>query len=267
MENVQQLKLWPLACLILQHQFLTTNLLNFLFKCLLQVPVPCDNFVYYLQTLWRIIVKRHASIQLPSQIIAPFSLTYGQQILNFRQAQLIKEWLITGGCLWQVLIIALWMTKSWCFSWVVTQRSSLLWEVVAYKRRSLVRGGCLWEVVAYETQLLMRGGRLWEMVTYDRWLFMRDGRLREVVTYKRWSLTRDGHLWKMVIYERRSLKRGGCLWEVVGYKRPLLMRGGRLWEAVAYERWSLMRGGRLWEAIVYGRWSLMTGGHLWEMVA
>ena len=55
--------------------FLTTNLLNFLFKCLLQVPVPCDNFVYYLQTLWRIKVKIHALIQLLSQIIAPFSLT------------------------------------------------------------------------------------------------------------------------------------------------------------------------------------------------
>lgn len=116
MANVQQLKLWPLAWLILQHQFLTTNLLNFLLKCLLQVPVPCDNFVYYLQTLRRIIVKRHASIQLPSQIIAPFSLTYGQQILNFWQALLIKEWLITAGCLWQVLIIGLWMAKSWCFA-------------------------------------------------------------------------------------------------------------------------------------------------------
>ena len=113
MGNVQQLKLWPLACLIHQHQFLTTNLLNFLLKCLLQVPVPCDNFVYYLQTLQRIIVKRHASIQLPSQIITPFSLTYGQQILN---ALLVKEWLITAGCLWQVLIIGLWMTKSWCFA-------------------------------------------------------------------------------------------------------------------------------------------------------
>ena len=113
MGNVQQLKLWPLACLIHQHQFLTTNLLNFLLKCLLQVPVPCDNFVYYLQTLQRIIVKRHASIQIPSQIITPFSLTYGQQILN---ALLVKEWLITAGCLWQVLIIGLWMTKSWCFA-------------------------------------------------------------------------------------------------------------------------------------------------------
>ena len=84
------IKLWPLACLILQHQFLTTDLLNFLLKCLLQVPVPCDNFVYYLQTLWRIKVKRHALIQLPSQIIAPFFLSYGQEILNFPQALVTK---------------------------------------------------------------------------------------------------------------------------------------------------------------------------------
>ena len=173
MENVQQLKLWPLACLILQHQFLTTNLLNFLLKCLLQVPVPCDNFVYYLQTLWRIIVKRHASIQLPYQIIAPFSLTYGQQILNFWQALLIKEWLITGGCLWQVLIIGLWMTKSWCFAQVVTQRSS------SNERWSLIRGGRLWEVVAYETRLLMRGCRLWDVVAYERCSLMTGSYLWE----------------------------------------------------------------------------------------
>ena len=87
-----------------------------------------------------------------------------------------------------------------------------LWQVVAYERWSLMRGGCLWEVVANERWSLMTGGHLWQVVAYNRW-----------------SLMRDGHLWQVVIYERRPLK-----------------RGGRLWEVVTYERWSLMRGGCRW---------------------